>query len=68
MAMCVILWNNLLIAVEETMPFLEERTVHVVVDHLALCGYSLVFSTAAIILGALLKNVGEVSHELMEGN
>lgn len=35
--MCVILWNRLLIVVEETMLFfLEERVVHVVVDHLAL--------------------------------
>lgn len=32
------------------------------------CGRSLMFSTVAIILEAVLKNVREVSHELMEGN
>lgn len=32
------------------------------------CGCSLMFSTVAILLEALLKNVREVSHELMGGN
>lgn len=37
------------------------------VDQLAHCGCSLMFFTVAIVLEALLKNVHEVSHELMEG-
>lgn len=75
--MCVILWNSLLIVVEETMLlllsfffilyiYIFRGFVHVVVDRLALAGCS---SMLSIISGSAgLKNVREVSHELMEGN